>query len=234
MNHHQPLRVTASLEGGLATAGTWGIALDGLLASLLHAQAKASGDDISGPVLDDPDPADLDLPLARCHSDPWHWASTCAWPVDGADRMPEVRWWSAHTDHAALEQLVDRLPRNLRAREGRYRSRWMPLLITPCSAVVWHAVGDLTTIQQLLEPVIAIGKKRAAGHGRVLSWTITPAPELDVWTAAHLHPDGTLGRPTPPVCLASRPDLVDAGTGRAGIRPPYVHPARQHDLHLPT
>lgn len=88
MNHHQPLRVTASLEGGLATAGTWGIALDGLLASLLHAQAKASGDDISGPVLDDPDPADLDLPLARCHSDPWHWASTCAWPVDGADRMP--------------------------------------------------------------------------------------------------------------------------------------------------
>ncbi len=231
---HQPLRVTAHLEGGVAVAGTWGIALDGLLASRIHALAKADGHETDRPILEDPAPADLDLPLARCDADPWHWAATCAWPVDGADRMPEVRWWSAQTDHAALEQLVDRLPKNLRAREGRYRARWMPLLVTPCSAVRWHAVGEVAKIQEMLEPVAAIGKKRAAGHGRVLSWTFTPAPELDAWTAAHLHPDGTLGRPTPPGCLATRPDVVNAGTGRAGIRPPYLHPARQYDLQLPT
>lgn len=217
----------------MATAGTWGISLDGLLASQLHAQAK-SADRPARPILEQPDPADLQLPLARCAADPWHWAATCAWPVDGADQMPEVRWWSARTDHPALEQMTDQLPRNLRAREGRYRARWMPLLVTPCSAVTWHAVGDPTLIHELLAPLAAIGKKRAAGHGRVLSWTVTPAPDLDPWTAAHLHPDGRLGRPTPAECLQGHHDVVDAGVGRAGIRPPYVHPARQHDLHLPV
>lgn len=54
-------------------------------------------------------------------------------------------------------------------------------------------------------------------------------------TAAHLHPDGNLGRPTPDACLAllCRP-VDDGGRGRAGIRPPYMHTARQHELNLPA
>lgn len=236
---HRPMRVTARLEGGMACAGGWGLALDGILASILHHGAKAAAlaaGHAPPPALGDPDPPDLDLPLARCTAGgtDWHWAATTAWPVDGHDLAPDPRYYSHRVDHNPLEVTAATLPVNLRAREGRYRHRWTPVLVTVCTAVTWTAVGDPAAVAALLEPVAAIGKKRAAGHGRVLAWTIEPAPDLAGWTAGHTHPDGTLGRPTPHRCLAGHPDVVDAGTGPAGLRPPYVHPSRQRILHLPT
>ena len=236
MTTFRSLRVSARLEAGIAWAGPWGIALDGLLAARVHAEAKsAPGAPPHVPVAELANPDDLPLPLARCGPpDSWHWAATCAWPVDGHDLMPDVRWWSARPDHAHLEALTAHLPINVREREGRYRARWMPLLNTACTSVTWHAVGDPGRIQQLLSPIVAIGKKRAAGHGHVLSWTIDQVDELDPWDTAHLHPDGTLGRPTPAGCLTGHPNIVDGGTGTAGLRPPYIHPARQARLHLPA
>ena len=40
MSGHTPMVVTATLETGIAHAGPWGIALDGLLAAQLHDRAK--------------------------------------------------------------------------------------------------------------------------------------------------------------------------------------------------
>jgi hypothetical protein len=232
-----PLRVTAHLAGGLAHAGPWGIALDGLLASRIREQYKATAGDrgqVMPALLEQHDPEDLDLPLARCGTGPtWHWAATTSWPVDGHSLMPDVRWWSSRVDHPDLELLVGRLPAVIADRQGRYRARWMPLLTTVCSAVTWHAVGDPDQILAMLEGIPAIGKKRAAGHGQVTSWQVTPTAALDPWRASHLHPDGSLGRPTPPQCLTGQ-RVRDAGIGTAGLRPPYMHPSRQHRLHLPT
>mgnify|MGYP001094015273 CR=1 FL=1 len=235
--HLVPVRVTASLAGGIAHAGTWGIALDGLLASQLREQDKAAAADTGTVVAglhDLDDPPDLPLPLARCGTGQrWHWAATCAWPVDGHGLMPDVRWWSGRVDHADLEVLADGMPAIVSERQGRYRARWMPLLTTVCSAVSWYAVGDPERIRRLLVGLPAIGKKRAAGHGQVTGWEVAPMPELDPWNAGHLHPDGSLGRPCPVECLAGRQVRV-AGAGVAGIRPPYMHPARAHELALPT
>lgn len=101
--------------------------------------------------------------------------------------------------------------------------------------MVWAAVGNPEAIEALLGGISAIGKKRSQGEGHVLAWEITEAPGLDPWTATHLHPDGTLGRPTPASCLAGHDDVVDGGHGTAGLRPPYMHRARQyHPLHLPA
>lgn len=65
-----PLRVRAHLSAGIAQAAPWGIALDGLLASELWAEHKAScratGRDYVR-AMELPEPPDLDLPLARCH-----------------------------------------------------------------------------------------------------------------------------------------------------------------------
>lgn len=232
---HRPVRVTALLEAGIAAAGGWGIALDGILAAQLHATAKASGDVDDEPMLTQPDPLDLDLPLSRCVPDDpqlWHWAATTAHPIDGHGLLPEQRYYAARTDSRHLEALTTSLPERIRDREGRFRARWAPLLVTVCSAVRWHAIGAPEALTDLLDPIPAIGKQRRNGQGRVLAWQVEVLEDLDPFTAAHLHPDGTLGRPTPPSCLD---DLdLEVVEGRAGLRPPYVHPARQHTLALPA
>lgn len=233
----KPLRVRAHLAGGIAHAAPWGIALDGLLASELWSRSKTAARE-SGHAyqraLEQDDPPDLPLPLARCDSgDTWHWAATCAHPDDLPGRV-DVRSWMGRVDQRALEQASTWLPKTVSDRQGRYRARRMPLLVTPCRSVTWHAIGDVDAVTELLEGLDSIGKKRGSGEGHVLRWEITPAPDLDPYAAAHLHPDGTLGRPTPTGCMQEHAGVLDGGLGRAGIRPPYMHPARQQQLHLPA
>jgi CRISPR type IV-associated protein Csf3 len=233
-----PLLIRARLASGVAHAAPWGIALDGLLAAELWAERKAALRDAGQPppgLADMQHPADLDLPLARCTAAGpglWHWAATCAFPEGRAVDLPDVRYWTGRLDSRPAEQLARSLPASLPERQGRYRARRMPLLVTVCQSVTWHAVGDAAAITGILGALMAIGKKRSCGEGRVLSWEVTPAP-LNPWRAAHLHPDGTLGRPAPAGCVAGR-TRGDGGCGTAGLRPPYMHPARQRTLRLPA
>jgi len=236
-----PLRIRAHLASGIAQAAPWGIALDGLLAAELWADIKTTRRSNGHPtpgLLEVDDPEDLPLPLARCcrpESGLWHWAATCAYPEGKPQHLPpDVRHWTGRLDHRGVEQLTTGLPAVVSDRQGRYRARLMPLLVTPCAAVVWTAIGDPDRVQQILGGITAIGKKRSHGEGHVLAWEVTPAPELDPWRAAHLHPDRTLGRPTPAHCLTGHAGVTDGGRGTAGLRPPYMHPARQHTLHLPA
>lgn len=236
----RPLLVRAHLASGIAQAAPWGIALDGLLASQIWAATKADRRARGEPTVslaDLADPEDLPLPLARCTTaaDLWHWAATCALPEPGpAGRDIDVRYWTGRLDHRAVEHTTARLPRQVSDSKGPYRARRMPLLVTPCRSVTWHAIGHPDSVRSLLDPVIAIGKKRGTGEGHVLKWEIEPA-ELDPWAAAHLHHDGSLGRPTPQACLPD-PDggICHGGLGTAGIRPPYIHPSRQHTVILPA
>lgn len=237
--HLVPVRVTAHLAAGIAQSAPWGIALDGLLASALWQQHKDTTPAGYSRAMDfDAPPPDLDLPLARCCPDagPWHWAATCHHPAPGS--RTDVHTWTGSLDHRDLELTTTGLPRKVSARQGRYRSRRMPLLVTTTPQVTWHAVGDPAAITDLLTPMNSIGKKRSTGEGHVMSWDITAAHDLDPLTAGHLHPDGTLGRPTPPACRERLEEVLGpvagGGFGTAGIRPPYMHAARQHPLFLPA
>ena len=229
-----PLIITARMAGGIAHSLPWGISLDGILASQLWHELKPSLD-LPEPALDDDNPPDLDLPLARCipSSGPWHWAATCAWPDPIPDSF-DVHYWTGRVDHRHLEHLTATLPKVVSDRQGRYRARRMPLITTPCLTLTWHAVGDAARIRALLADVHALGKKRSQGEGRVLSWTITDAPQMDDFTAAHLSPTGGLGRPTPAACLAAHPNIPTGGRGLAAIRPPSMHTSRMHELLLPA
>lgn len=237
-----PLVVRAHLAGGVAQGAPWGIALDGLLASAMWQETKASAIAAGqgyARAMEVDDPPDLDLPLARCRAGngAWHWAATCLWP--GAEAQTDAHVWMGKLDHRDLEHVADRLPKIISGRQGRFRGRRMPVLVTSTPQVTWRAVGDPDRIAELLEPVRSIGKKRGSGEGHVLSWEISAAPELDPLAAGHLHPDGTLGRTTPKACVrrleqAGCPPTVDGGTGLAGLRPPYMHPARQTRLRLPA
>lgn len=230
--------VTAELAAGLAHTSPWGIALDGLLASVVWADAKAELVEQGAyerRVRDQDDPVDLDLPLARCTRDSglWHWAATFSWPVNPSP-APEVSWWTGAYDARDTEQVAAKVTQRVDRSSGPYRTRRMPLLVTMCAAVTWRAVGDVEQVAALLEDIPAIGKKRGAGHGHVLAWRVEHAPWISEQSAGHLHPDGTLGRPCPIRCAAELEVLDTQTTGQAGLRPPYTHPARQHTLYLPT
>ena len=188
----RPLRVTAHLQAGIVHSHAWGIALDGLLASQLHAQATAEELDAGAvpvPVMELDDVEDLELPLARCQAfgqgDDWHWAATCAWPEPaGPDQQDpnaaaevaealdvgdfEVRTWYSFPDHDILERLTPALPLHVDDERGRWRRYAMPQLVTMTPALTWRAVGDVDAVRALLEPVRAIGKSRARGEGAVL------------------------------------------------------------------
>lgn len=230
------LRVRAELAGGIAQGAPWGIALDGLLAAQMWTAAKASLLADAGAALDAVDanpPPDLDLPLARCDAgEDWHWAATCAFPDPTGDNGTEVRYWTSRFDYRHDELVVADEPSGVSDRQGRYRARRMPLIVSSCNAVVWRCVGDARAIEELLRPVVSIGKKRNTGEGHVLGWDVV-AVDDDPWDAAHLHPDGTLGRPTPMQCVAEH-RAADGGEGIAGIRPPYMHASRQRTLRLPA
>lgn len=230
----EPLEVIAHMATGVAHTLPWGISLDGILASELWHQTKTSFD-LATPALDADNPPDLDLPLAVCSTpdaSQWHWAATCGYP-DPIPPQPDVHHWTGRVDHRHVEHLATGLPKTVSDRQGRYRARRMPLLTTPCRTLTWHAVGDLDQVTKLLADVHAIGKKRSQGEGRVLSWSITRAPHLDEFSAGHLSPAGTLGRPCPADCLTGR-QILHGGLGLAALRPPSMHPSRMRDLHLPA
>lgn len=235
-----PLRVRARLAGGIAQAAPWGIALDGLLASHLWSSQKAAAREAGRP---EPDlrgviiPDDLGLPLARCSGaggTSWHWASTCAFPEERpAACQIEVRYWMGRIDHRHAGEVAEQLPLVVSDQRGRYRARRMPLLVTPCRSVAWQAIGDIDAVRALLAGIASIGKKRSVGEGRVLGWEVEALVDVDEWDAAHLHPNGALGRPCPAACVAGR-DVQTGGVGAAGLRPPYMHPGRQQELVLPV
>ncbi len=232
-----PFLVHADLASGVATSAPWGTSLDGLLASQLWDgicdDHQRKGLPAPG-CRTNPDPPDLDLPLARCGDDTnWHWLATTAYPI-GHDpsRPPEQRLWTSHHDQTSWAVIAKTLPTHLSERHSRWRGRAMPTLVTNATALTWTGVGDPDRVHHLLAPISWIGRKRHTGEGRALRWTVTPRPDLDPHTAGHLHPNGTLGRPVPDTCVAE--DITDGGYGPAGVRPPYQHPSRQRQLRLPT
>ena len=233
-----PVVVTANLSAGFAVGAGWGIALDGLLASQVWArhktQLRAGGVEVPR-LVEQEQPIDLPLPLTRCgHGPDWHWAATCAWPVQddaGDEPVRDVRTWTGRIDERICRQLsgVEGL---IPVHHGRWRHRLMPVVVTLCTAVRWRAVGNPVRLAQLLTPVAAIGKKRSQGEGHVLRWEVRADPDADQWEFGHLHPGGALGRPAPAECFTDRA-VPHAGVGMAGIRPPYNHLARQRSLLRP-
>lgn len=231
-----PLEVRAHLVTGLAHATPWGITLDGLLAAEIWAEHKVAAIDAGedAPSLAVDEPIDLDLPLARCTlaGSDWHWQATCSYPQD-RNEHPHTTYWATRADHRGLEQLSSDLPGTISERQGRYRSRYMPVFLTLTRTLVWRVVGDLEAIREIVSGIDVIGKKRAHGQGQVQRWDIA-AVDADEWDCGHLHPDNSLGRPAPIECFTDRPLPANADLGRAALRPPHMHPARMRSLYVPS
>jgi len=236
----QPLLITATTPHGVVLSRPWGIAFDGLLASVLWDRqkwaARASGTWLT--YNHEHPPQRIDLPLALCgdpdHHDDWHWMATFADLHPHHATEPDIRWRTSRTDHQRLQQLAPVIGRQaVSDRAGRYQRRVVPVLAHPATSVTWRAVGDPYRIHDLLSELTSIGKHRGVGEGVVTGWDITAPPELDEWSAGHEHSTGVLGRPTPQRCLTQHPVNPAHSAIRTAIRPPYLHPTSRVSAYPP-
>lgn len=232
-----PFVVRARLGAELGVGEPWSISLDGLLAGQIREDMKVaaweSGEEYV-PYDDEVVPEDLALPLVRCTAggDVWHWMATFA-RAEGEVPGPHVHYWSARPDQQDLGAMGASLPMHVSERQGRYRSRVMPLPVVVARSLVWRGVGDPQRVEELVAGIPAIGRKRAAGHGCVLEWTVEALPKADQWEYGHLTLGDRLGRPVPAQCLAGHGAVRHRGIGHVGIRPPYMHPSRRADVVIP-
>lgn len=235
----RPLTVTARLRQGVAMTPPYDLDLAGILAARVRA-GEQSALDSAGRLTRNPlpdttgeDPADLDLPLARCGAagDLWHWAASCATPHHRVEHQePHTYFRSVDTDWARAASTRP-LP-YFHPTSGPYRDSIIPAYITVTGALVWRCIGDPHRVGALLAPIRWIGGKRAVGEGRVLSWHIepvrVPARERHAWV--HADEQGRLLRPVPPACATPiQSDHPREETWYA-IRPPSWHRDRLHPL----
>lgn len=240
----QPMVITAWLQQGVAIDPRYGIALDGLLAGVLRLNAAHRvTPGTPGSVLDGglhaTLPTEIDLPLDRCTEagDDWHWMVTTGQPVDHMYHpvvgAPDVHRMTSRFDDGRARHIVAAIPANAGGPRGRYKDRVTPVITTPAAAVVWHAVGDVDEVYEYVHGVLSIGARRNNGEGTILAWEVEPTHTSDIFRFGHTHPDGSLGRPVPKAC-AVRIGAPTTYCGRAGLRPPMFHAARQRTLVLPT
>ncbi|WP_079619587.1 hypothetical protein [Mycobacteroides abscessus] len=236
------LQITATTPHGVVLSRPWGIAFDGLLASVLWHRRKRAAAEAGGSLTYRPEevPEDLELPLAQC-GDPsqepdWHWMATFAdLHPHSNDALPDIRWRTSRTDRTRLQQLAPQIGSQVVSdSHGRYQRRVIPVLAHPVTHLTWRAVGDPAIISDLLQDLPAIGKHRGTGEGLISRWEIEPTPQISPWSAGHEHEPGVLGRTTPTRCLNPTDSPRTGGTDSATVRPPYLHPCSRTTVHHPA
>jgi len=238
-----PLQVTATTPHGVVLSRPWGVALDGLLASVLwHRRKRAARE--AGSYLTyrhDHPPEPLELPLARCgdpdHDCDWHWMATFAdlHPHTDSTLEPDIRWRTSRTDRQRLQHLATVIGSQVVSdRSGRYQRRVIPVMAHPATTLTWRALGDPDTIRDLLAELRSIGKHRGVGEGLVTHWEVAETPDVTEWVAGHEHHPGVLGRTVPVRCLCNSPTSKTGPFGTASVRPPYVHPGSRTPAYQPA
>jgi len=239
----RPLTITATTPHGVVLSRPWGIALDGLLASVLWHRRKWAARVAGTHLTYCPSqlPEHIELPLACCgdpnHDADWHWMATFAdlhpHPTGSAD--PDVRWRTSRTNRQRLQQLSPAIGKTAVSEySGRYQNREIPVMAHPATALTWRAVGDPDAIREILTDLPSIGKHRGVGEGLVAYWAITDTPELTPWDAGHTHEHNILGRPASARCLRNRTGITTGPHGTTGIRPPYLHPDNRATAYHPA
>jgi len=237
------LQITATTPHGVVLSRPWGIAFDGLLASVIWQRRKWAAREAGHYVTyrHDAPQETMPLPLAHC-GDPerdadWHWLATFAdlHPRVQAVKEPDIRWRTSRTDHQRLHQLAPVIGRQaVSDTSGRYQNRTIAVLAHAATHLTWRAVGDPDQISDLLTDLTEIGKNTGVGEGVVTRWDITETPSVALWSAGHEHEPGILGRTTPPRCLRDRLGQTTGPLGVGTVRPPYMNPQNRHQAYQPA
>lgn len=220
----KPFHLKAQMLRGVCTE-PYGIDLAGLLASRLWRQGTHAHTVDS--MIERPQ--DFDLPLDMCGTaDDWHWLATCAVPTVDDKHPQEPRTYYRVVNESWMSRVADRPLPYYHPRSSAYRDVMMPSPVTLTPTLSWYGVGDLKKILALVEPIRSIGRRRAKGEGRVLSWSIEQVEEADPWAFGHLGQENRLLRPVPVEC-AERLGVQYQLAWHA-VRPPSWNPNRLREL----
>ena len=226
-----PLLVTAHLRTGVSMDLPYGLDLAGVLATrmrdldkdYLHRMSPGRRPSLPDSTQEEPD--DMSLCLARCTTGPeWHWVASCALPVD-ADENPDPRTFYRVVDSTWAQRAAERPLAYFHPSKGPYRDMMMPNIVTICSALQWHAVGDPERVYDLVRGIRYIGKRRGTGEGRVRSWSVEVVEPTAGGILSWGHVRGAeIVRPCPEECAQELG--VDYKMGWYAIRPPSWNPSR--------
>ena len=204
------IRITAHLQAPLVTGGGY-MTLDGLLAALLFDQ------------LQDVDAAHAAIPV-RQTAGLLHASAAIMEPI--RERVSFIA--ALRPGHSIDPDLI------LKNKHGQLHRKFDTSLTNVMNSyamltaptVTWYAEGDAERIGQLLAPVQFIGKRRAAGFGRVAQWQIE-ADDLD-----GIH--GPFGEPLRPVPVALFKGDKSHPVVDAAWRPAYWNPLHRTACFAPT
>jgi len=113
---------------------------------------------------------------------------------------------------------------------GPFKAYGMKMITIAAPSCKFWCVGARRPLEELLAGVSGLGKKRAAGCGRIIGVSIVEAEQ----DASMLHPDHGVNRPVP-VSLAKQLDLPGASESIAMLayKPPYWNKSKHALCRVP-
>lgn len=215
----RPLVVTARLSGGIALPNG-PLALDALLMA-----ARAARDGLPPlSVVGLQNAVDLEIPIARSECGRLHLASFAQYAVDET----EASWISRKFPIPEAQMLGEARFKRVNISAGAQKSYRLPLELIHVvdDTLTWWCVGDAEGLRELLLGVTHLGKRRAAGKGRVVQWAVEPC---EPWPGFPVLRDG---RPTRTLPL-DWPGLEDYDRAFRVLTPPYWDHAREQECAIP-
>lgn len=217
------LKVTAVLQTGQVISSDGFLPLDSILAA--EWMRRNYPDLLLNDGIKTGELIEADLPLKRVeHPKGWYYACSFA----QYEKQGEyIAHWHKRFDAALAEQHIGFGKRrgNVTVKSGRYKNYRMPVVVILADRLEWYCVGDIDGIRDLLNGVLAIGKKRSQGYGMVEEWIVEEWPED--WS--EVGPDGKLMR-----AVHELPENVSGARMMMwGVRPPYWFRENQKVMCLP-
>lgn len=170
MKGTMPIKVTAKLVDGRINSADGLLFLDSIL---YHAWfCKYSPETFQGLVSDKPTDMKFGLPLRQLEGG--RYAASCGFYTQ---HSYAVEYWNKRPDFMGRNEKYLDAKGKIDTGAGELKAYHFPQIIRTVSDIEFYAVGNPEKVRELLTYIPAIGKKPAAGWGKVKEWIVEEFPE---------------------------------------------------------
>lgn len=134
------------------------------------------------------------------------------------------------TDTCAL-LLTQKSRKKLLTSSGPYKSLYLPLRVRVVDSIYWFVRGDRKEMNKLLKKIVAIGKNRNCGYGRISWWSYEQ--QEDDHSIFTVHQGKNVVMKTVPISVAQRERATGYRHSFGGAFSPYWHPETFMEIAIP-